>query len=86
MSLATTRVGSLYGDLTSVATAVQRSCIGTSMVWADDIGGIHVVPPARSGISPHNIVGIFTLGVSLADIRDDLEAMRRERARYWIAE
>jgi hypothetical protein len=39
-----------------------------------------------TNIPPHSIVGIFTFGCPLEDIRDDLQAMRSERARHWIVD
>jgi len=86
MSLTTPRVGSLHGDLSLVASDVQRACTDTSLVWADDVGGIFVAPASQQGIAQDSIIGMFTFGVSLADIRDDLESMRRERARSWIVD
>jgi hypothetical protein len=77
------RVGSIYGDLTLVASDVQRACSATSLVWTDDIGDVFVAPVSAK-IEPHSIVGIFSVGCPIADIRDDLQAMRSERARHWI--
>jgi hypothetical protein len=86
MSLNIPRVGSLYGDLSLVASDVLRACTSTSLVWADDVGGVFVAPASQQGIAPHSIIGMFTFGVPLADIRDDLESMRRDRARHWIVD
>jgi len=79
------RVGSIYGDLTRVALDVQRACGSTSLVWTDDIGDVFVSPCTATAAS-HNIVGVFTLGCSLDEIREDLQAMRTERARNWIVD
>ena len=79
------RVGSIYGDLTLVASDIQRSCSAMSVVWTDDVGDVFV-SPMSTNIPPHSIVGIFTFGCPLEDIRDDLQAMRSERARHWIVD
>ena len=86
MSSKSPRVGSIYGDLTLVASDVQRACAKTSLIWADDIGDVFASPASETNISAHNIVGIFTFGASIDDIRDDLQAMRRDRARHWIVD
>jgi hypothetical protein len=86
MSNKSLRVGSIYGDLTLVASDVQRACARTSLVWADDVGDVFASPTSDAHVRPHSIVGIFTFGASVDDIRDDLQAMRRDRARHWIVD
>jgi len=85
MSHKLTRVGSIYGDLTLVASDVQRACSSTSLVWTDDIGDVFAAP-ISTNVEPYSIVGIFTLGCPIGDIREDLQAMRTERARHWIVD
>jgi hypothetical protein len=86
MSRKLPRVGSIYGDLTVVASQVQRACAQAPLIWADDLGDVFASPISEESVSAHSIVGIFTFGASVEDIRDDLQAMRRERARHWIVD
>jgi hypothetical protein len=69
-----------------VASDVQRACARTSLIWADDIGDVFASSIKDEHVRPHSIVGIFTFGASVDDIRDDLQAMRRDRARHWIVD
>lgn len=86
MSRKLSPVGSIYGDLTVVASQVQRACAQAPLIGADDLGDVFAWPISEENVGTHSIVGIFTFGASIEGIRDDLQAMRRERARHWIVD
>lgn len=77
-------VGSIHDDLAALAARVQRHILDHAAAWVDDCGNVHIAHGDDvSDIPPTWLLGIYSIGVTVADIEEDLRVMRRERRRDW---
>jgi hypothetical protein len=81
-------LGSLYDDLTAVASKVYGELVhGERTVWADDEAKVYAIhPDAAKDLPASWIAGTFSMGHPIGEVEDDLRALLRERARSWIVD
>lgn len=79
-------IGCLSDPLSQLAIRiVELIATHASTVWVDDLSEVFVAQadPMRA-IPPHWLVGIYTCGIPVRDIEDDLRAVLADRAKDWI--
>ena len=80
-------VGSIRDDLVAVAAHLQRRILDRSAAWVDDRGDIYVARSDEAADIPITwLLGIYAIGVTIADLEADLRTMRRERRRDWAVD
>jgi|GEM_PF-1180630 len=82
-------IGGLSEDPAVLAARIAHACAyGTMTVWIDD--GCRVQCAKTNALSSaqslplHWVMGIYTCGVSLEDVIDDLRHERTQRERVWV--
>lgn len=78
-------VGWLSEDPPVLAARIAHACAyGATTVWVDDECRVHCAKTNAPPMPLHWIVGIYTCGVSLGDVVDDLRHERAQRERIGL--
>lgn len=78
-------IGRLSEDPPTLAARIANACAyGSTTVWVDDECRVHCTKTEAPPMPIHWIIGIYTCGVSLKDVVDDLRHERTQRERVWL--